>query len=112
MTKKCKHLRRYAALYVMMIPGMLYLLINNYLPMAGIVTAFKDIDYRKGIFGSDWIGFKNFEYLFATQDAWIITRNTLGYNLLLQFFQQHKAVHLRHHDIQKYQRKSSGACTA
>ncbi|MDE6838746.1 MAG: sugar ABC transporter permease, partial [Acutalibacter sp.] len=81
MTKKCKHLRRYAALYVMMIPGMLYLLINNYLPMAGIVTAFKDIDYRKGIFGSDWIGFKNFEYLFATQDAWIITRNTLGYNI-------------------------------
>ena len=74
MTKRLKLIKRYTPLYVMMLPGLLYLLINNYLPMAGIVTAFKDIDYRKGIFGSDWIGFKNFEYLFATQDAFIITR--------------------------------------
>lgn len=81
MTKRLKHIKRFTPLYVMMLPGLLYLLINNYLPMAGIVTAFKDIDYRKGIFGSDWIGFKNFEYLFATQDAFIITRNTICYNI-------------------------------
>ncbi|MDD2955306.1 MAG: ABC transporter permease subunit [Oscillospiraceae bacterium] len=80
-SKKLKHIKKYIPLYIMMIPGLLYLLINNYLPMAGLVIAFKDVDYRKGIFGSDWIGFKNFEYLFSTEDAWVITRNTMGYNI-------------------------------
>ncbi|WP_413814458.1 ABC transporter permease [Acutalibacter muris] len=54
--------------------------INNYLPMAGLVVAFKQYDARKGIFGSDFIGFQNFKYLFATKDALVITRNTLLYN--------------------------------
>jgi putative aldouronate transport system permease protein len=67
-------------LFVMMIPGILYLLINNYLPMAGIIIAFKNINYAKGIMGSPWAGFRNFEYLFRTNDAFIITRNTLLYN--------------------------------
>ncbi|GFZ94793.1 sugar ABC transporter permease [Paenibacillus marchantiophytorum] len=64
----------------MMMPGFLYLLLNNYLPMFGIVIAFKNINYVKGIWGSDWVGFKNFEFLFQTRDAYIITRNTLLYN--------------------------------
>lgn len=42
---------------------------------------FKKFNYRKGIFGSDWNGLKNFEFLFRTKDAWIITRNTLLYNV-------------------------------
>lgn len=63
-----------------MIPGFIYLFINNYLPMAGLVVAFKQYDARKGIFGSDFIGFQNFKYLFATKDALVITRNTLLYN--------------------------------
>lgn len=63
-----------------MLPGLLYLFINNYLPMFGVVIAFKDFNYTKGIFGSDWIGFKNFEYLFKTSDALLITRNTILYN--------------------------------
>lgn len=74
--------RRYSPLLIMMIPGLLYLLINNYLPMFGIVIAFKEINFAKGILGSDWVGFKNFEYLFKTSDAYIITRNTILYNLL------------------------------
>jgi len=65
-----------------MVPGLVYLLINNYIPMAGIVVAFKKMDYRKGIFGSPWTGFKNFEFLFKTKDAWVITRNTICYNLV------------------------------
>ena len=73
---------RYRTLVFMAIPGLLYLLINNYLPMFGVVIAFKDYNFTKGILGSDWIGFKNFEYLFATRDAYIITRNTILYNLL------------------------------
>ncbi|KQN97879.1 sugar ABC transporter permease [Paenibacillus sp. Leaf72] len=75
-----RKLKRYRALFLMIIPGMIYLIINNYLPMFGVVIAFKDINYAKGILGSDWIGFKNFEYLFETKDAWIITRNTILYN--------------------------------
>lgn len=61
-------------------PGILYLLINNYIPMLGVFLAFKDFNYMKGIFGSDWCGFKNFEFLFKTKDAFIMTRNTLLYN--------------------------------
>ena len=63
------------------IPGMAYLIINNYIPMAGIIIAFKKIDYGKGILASDWIGLVNFEFLFSTPDAWIMTRNTILYNL-------------------------------
>jgi len=80
--KKKYDYRRYSPLLVMMIPGLIYLLINNYLPMFGIVIAFKDINFAKGIFGSEWVGFKNFEYLFKTSDAYVITRNTILYNLL------------------------------
>lgn len=73
-------MKRYLPLFIMMTPGIVYLLINNYLPMFGLVIAFKDINYAKGIFASDWIGFKNFEYLFSTRDAFVITRNTILYN--------------------------------
>jgi putative aldouronate transport system permease protein len=55
-------------------------MINNYLPMAGLAIAFKEINFAKGILASDWVGWKNFEYLFATSDAYIITRNTILYN--------------------------------
>ena len=77
---KFKKLKRYRALFLMMIPGFAYLIMNNYLPMFGVIIAFKDINYAKGILGSDWIGFKNFEYLFMTKDALVITRNTILYN--------------------------------
>ncbi|GIO16231.1 sugar ABC transporter permease [Cohnella xylanilytica] len=80
-----KKLKRYRALFLMVLPGLIYLAVNNYLPMLGVVIAFKNIDYsHRGLFGliyySDWIGFKNFEYLFKTNDAMVITRNTLLYN--------------------------------
>ncbi|WP_240762258.1 ABC transporter permease [Paenibacillus thalictri] len=74
-------LKRYKTLYLMVLPGVIYLLINNYLPMLGLVIAFKDINFSKGIIASDWIGLKNFEYLFKTDDAYIITRNTILYNI-------------------------------
>ena len=65
----------------MMLPGALYLLINSYIPMFGLVIAFKQIDFQKGIFESPWIGFQNFQFLFQTKDAFVITRNTLLYNI-------------------------------
>lgn len=64
-----------------MLPAIIYLLINNYLPLAGIVLAFEEYPVKGGIFGSKFIGLENFTYLFQTKDAWIITRNTLFYNL-------------------------------
>lgn len=73
---------KYTPLLLMTLPGLAYLLINNYLPMVGISLAFKNIDYKKGIFNSDWVGLQNFTYLFKTTDAFVITRNTLLYNLL------------------------------
>jgi putative aldouronate transport system permease protein len=65
----------------MALPGLIYLFINNYMPLPGLVLAFKKYNAKKGIFGSDFVGFKNFKYLFATKDAFIITRNTICYNL-------------------------------
>jgi putative aldouronate transport system permease protein len=73
--------KRFIPMYIMMIPGLIYLLINNYVPMAGIIIAFKHINWNKGIIDSPFAGLSNFEYLFKTKEAWIITRNTLGYNL-------------------------------
>lgn len=81
-SKRKGKLKRCRPLYLMALPGMIYLFINNYLPMAGLVLAFKDFNYRDGIFGSPWNGINNFKYLFTSNTAWIITRNTLGYNLL------------------------------
>ena len=77
-----KRHRRYVPLYLMMIPGLLYLIINNYVPMAGLVIAFKQVNFRKGILQSPWVGFSNFEYLFSSSEAFTITRNTILYNVV------------------------------
>lgn len=73
--------KRWLPVYLMMAPALVYLFINNYIPMTGIVAAFKNIDYSLGIWKSPWVGLKNFEFLFSTEDAFIITRNTLLYNM-------------------------------
>lgn len=75
-------IRHNIPLYLMFLPGAIYLLINNYIPMAGLVIAFKQVNWNKGILKSPWVGFSNFEYLFKTKEAWNITRNTLGYNII------------------------------
>lgn len=67
------------ALFLLTLPAILYYLIFHYTPMFGIILAFKDYKYSEGIFGSSWIGFKNFEYFFTSMDAWRITRNTVSY---------------------------------
>lgn len=73
--------QKHWTLVLFMIPGLAYLLINNYIPMAGILLAFKKVNYTLGIFKSPWCGFSNFKYLFKTKDAAIIFRNTVLYNL-------------------------------
>jgi putative aldouronate transport system permease protein len=74
-------LRKQLPLLVISLPGLVYLFINNYVPMMGIFIAFKKIDYVKGIFGSDWVGLSNFKFLFQTSDAFIMIRNTVLYNI-------------------------------
>lgn len=76
-----KKFKRFIPVYLVMLPGLIYLFINNYMPLPGLVVAFKQYHAKKGIFGSDWVGFKNFQYLFTTSDAVVITRNTICYNL-------------------------------
>lgn len=77
-----KNIFRHWELYAMMLPGIIYLIVNNYIPMAGLAVAFKNYNYKDGIWGSDWCGLNNFKFLFASKDAWLMIRNTLGYNLL------------------------------
>lgn len=76
-----KRNKRFFPLYIMMLPGIAYLIINNYIPMAGVIIAFKQINFRKGILASPFVGLSNFKYLFATSEALTITRNTILYNL-------------------------------
>ena len=74
-------IRKWFPLYLMMLPGVVYLFINNYIPMFGIIIAFKKVNFSKGILASEWCRLDNFKYLFTTKDAFVITRNTLLYNI-------------------------------
>ncbi|MDR6550678.1 ABC transporter permease subunit [Paenibacillus qinlingensis] len=68
-------------LFTLSLPAVIYIFIMAYIPMFGVVIAFKNYKYDKGILGSDWVGFKNFEFLFTSETAFRITRNTVLYNL-------------------------------
>jgi len=77
-----KDMKRKYPLLLLALPGVVTVFLFNYLPLAGLVVAFKDVDYSKGIFKSDWNGLKNFEFFFKSRDAYRITRNTLMMNAL------------------------------
>ncbi len=77
-------------LYIMMLPLLVVIFFNNYLPMAGVLIAFKDYQYHgnsfiENFFQSKWVGLRNFEFFTATPDAFTMTRNTLGYNVAFIF---------------------------
>ena len=82
MKKLVKTVKHYWPLYLMFVPGFVYLFINCYIPMFGIQIAFRRYNARDGIYGSPFCGLDNFKFLFQTNDAWIMTRNTLPYNLV------------------------------
>jgi len=81
-------------LYVMASPAVIYLFIFNYLPMVGVLIAFQNFNNTGGIFGSPFVGMKNFQFLFSTTDAFVITRNTILYNLVFIVFNMLIAVGL------------------
>ncbi|GHU67210.1 sugar ABC transporter permease [Spirochaetia bacterium] len=74
-------LRHNKMLLFMLLPAVVFFIIFSYLPMAGIVLAFKELDFSLGIFSSPWVGFKNFVFFFTSGKAWLVTRNTVLYNL-------------------------------
>lgn len=79
--KRAEERKRTLPLYLMMLPGLIYLVANNYLPMFGILIAFKKVNFSVGLLKSEWVGLSNFEYLFKTKDAFVMIRNTVLYNL-------------------------------
>lgn len=80
-TKRKFKWKTWLPIFLMGLPGFVYIFINNYMPIYGMAIAFQKYDYSKGVLGSEWVGLYNFKYLFLTKDAWNITRNTLLYNL-------------------------------
>lgn len=82
MKKFRKTMKRFWPLYLMFIPGAVFLFINSYIPMFGIQIAFRQYNARDGIYGSPWCGLSNFEFLFRTKDAFVMVRNTLLYNIV------------------------------
>lgn len=75
-------------LTVLALPTFLWYILFCYLPMFGVIIAFKKFTFQPGkgflynLLASPWNGLKNFEFLIKSNDAWIILRNTLGYNIL------------------------------
>lgn len=69
-------------LLLLALPAIVFIFIFKYTTMAGVLIAFKNFKYNKGFWGSDWVGFRNFKFFFTSQDAWRVTRNTVGMNLV------------------------------
>lgn len=81
-----KKINKYKKLYLLFIPCFVYLIIFNYIPMAGSMLAFKDYSMVKGIWGSEFVGMENFMKLFSDSDFWKVTINTLKISALNLIF--------------------------
>lgn len=78
-----KNIWKHRTLLFMALPTVILLAMFSYVPMGGLVVAFKDFNYADGLFRSPWNGIENFKYLFMVGDtAWRLTRNTVGYYLI------------------------------
>lgn len=81
-------IQKYKFLYLLLLPGIVWYFIYKYLPMYGLVIAFKDYNFSKGILGSPWVGLKHFKFLFSYPDFYRILKNTIllnVYELLFAF---------------------------
>lgn len=75
------NVRRYHTLILMCLPAIAFFIAFSYIPMPGVYVAFVKYNYRKGIFGSQFVGLKNFEFLASSGELLKLTRNTILYNL-------------------------------
>jgi len=80
------------SLFIMVLPAVLFVFVLSYVPMSGLILAFKNYRFDRGIFGSAWNGLENFRFLFVSGDGFRITRNTLLYNLINLITSQFLAV--------------------
>lgn len=69
-------------LYLMMLPALAWVVVFGYVPMAGVIIAFKDYNFMQGIWNSPWAGLQNFEFMFRTNTIWTVIGNTLSLNAL------------------------------
>jgi putative aldouronate transport system permease protein len=76
-----RYFLRNQELLILSLPALIFILIFDYIPLAGNVVAFMRYRYDQGIFGSEWVGLKNFEFFFTSNAALNVTRNTVLYNL-------------------------------
>ena len=74
------------ALYIMAAPSVIWLAVFCYIPMLGLLIAFQNYNNSAGVWNSPFVGLANFKFLFATTDAFLITRNTVLYNLVFILF--------------------------
>ncbi|CAH1225677.1 putative multiple-sugar transport system permease YteP [Paenibacillus allorhizoplanae] len=81
-----RYINKKKYLYILLIPAVVYFLIFNYVPMYGIIIAFKDFNFSKGIVGSPWIGFENFKYMFGLSDFYTVFWNSLYLSFLRLVF--------------------------
>lgn len=79
------HFRKYFPYYLMMLPGIIYLIMFKYVPMMGSIIAFKDYSVFQGIWGSAWSGLENFKKLFEYPDFYRILRNTVVLGFIKTF---------------------------
>ena len=77
-----KEMKKNKALYLMISPGIIFCIIFYYLPMIGVVMSFQEFNPVKGILGSPFIGFKNFQILFSSDTVLVATFNTVFYNVI------------------------------
>ena len=87
--KRYKLIKRFGAqwqMQLMVLPAIVLLFIFCYIPMAGIILAFKDFTFRGGVFGSPWVGVTHFKAFFTGPDFGKIVLNTLAINLLKLVF--------------------------
>lgn len=73
-------------LYVMLLPAIVCIFIFKYIPMPGVLMAFQDYSYKKGIFGSPFVGFKHFETFLYSSEFWVTAKNTLVISLIKLVF--------------------------
>ncbi|GAK41877.1 polysaccharide ABC transporter permease protein [Paenibacillus sp. TCA20] len=70
------NVRKYWMLYLMILPGIVYYILFKYVPLAGSIITFQDYQIMNGIWGSPWVGFDNFKFIFTYPDFWNVLRNT------------------------------------
>lgn len=74
-------LRKNRIYLLLLIPAVVYVVLFSYIPMGGVIMAFKKYNYSLGLWASPWVGMKNFKFLTLSNRLWTLTRNTILYNL-------------------------------